>query len=175
MVWFLFCFSCLFGFFSLYSEGVNVSHRIINSMLKLELFLLRKFVFSLNQGLQQCQQESSFLMRSKLTFLINHCCSNQSYFFGVFLTLFTLRYLIRTFKYAKCLNNKRTNNQCDCISQLFCFSSFQLMLECPEDVYCFQFSPSDPNIIVGGCINGQVLILFKNKIGYFCIFLQYKK
>lgn len=33
------------------------------------------------------------------------------------------------------------------------------MLDCPEDVYCFQFSPSDPNIIVGGCINGQVLIL----------------
>uniref|UniRef100_A0A672UA70 Dynein axonemal intermediate chain 3 n=1 Tax=Strigops habroptila TaxID=2489341 RepID=A0A672UA70_STRHB len=35
----------------------------------------------------------------------------------------------------------------------------QLLLECPEDIYCFQFSPSDPNIIAGGCINGQVLIL----------------
>uniref|UniRef100_A0A8C8B5M8 Dynein axonemal intermediate chain 3 n=1 Tax=Otus sunia TaxID=257818 RepID=A0A8C8B5M8_9STRI len=35
----------------------------------------------------------------------------------------------------------------------------QLMLECPEDIYCFQFCPSDPNIIAGGCINGQVLIL----------------
>ncbi|NXJ89202.1 WDR63 protein, partial [Corythaixoides concolor] len=34
----------------------------------------------------------------------------------------------------------------------------QLMLECPEDIYCFQFSPSDPNIIAGGCINGQVLL-----------------
>ncbi|KFV17009.1 WD repeat-containing protein 63, partial [Tauraco erythrolophus] len=34
----------------------------------------------------------------------------------------------------------------------------QLMLECPEDIYCFQFSPSDPNIIAGGCINGQVVI-----------------
>uniref|UniRef100_A0A8C5RDL3 Dynein axonemal intermediate chain 3 n=1 Tax=Laticauda laticaudata TaxID=8630 RepID=A0A8C5RDL3_LATLA len=32
----------------------------------------------------------------------------------------------------------------------------QLMLECPEDVYCFEFSPNDPNIIVGGCLNGQV-------------------
>ncbi|NXO55864.1 WDR63 protein, partial [Aramus guarauna] len=34
----------------------------------------------------------------------------------------------------------------------------QLILECPEDVYCFQFSPRDPNIIVGGCINGQVVL-----------------
>ncbi|XP_067157090.1 dynein axonemal intermediate chain 3 [Apteryx mantelli] len=33
-----------------------------------------------------------------------------------------------------------------------------LMLECPEDIYCFQFSPSDPNIIAGGCINGQVVL-----------------
>ncbi|XP_060088116.1 dynein axonemal intermediate chain 3 [Heteronotia binoei] len=34
----------------------------------------------------------------------------------------------------------------------------QLMLECPEDIYCFQFSPSDPNIIAAGCINGQVVL-----------------
>ncbi|XP_010118450.1 PREDICTED: WD repeat-containing protein 63, partial [Chlamydotis macqueenii] len=34
----------------------------------------------------------------------------------------------------------------------------QLTLECPEDIYCFQFSPSDPNIIAGGCINGQVVL-----------------
>ncbi|KFR03726.1 WD repeat-containing protein 63, partial [Opisthocomus hoazin] len=34
----------------------------------------------------------------------------------------------------------------------------QLMLECPDDIYCFQFSPSDPNIIAGGCINGQVVL-----------------
>ncbi|XP_067997278.1 dynein axonemal intermediate chain 3 isoform X1 [Melanerpes formicivorus] len=34
----------------------------------------------------------------------------------------------------------------------------QLMLECPEDIYCFQFNPSDPNIIAGGCINGQVVL-----------------
>ncbi|XP_026529956.1 WD repeat-containing protein 63 [Notechis scutatus] len=34
----------------------------------------------------------------------------------------------------------------------------QLMLECPEDVYCFEFSPNDPNIIVGGCLNGQVVL-----------------
>ncbi|GAB0193019.1 dynein intermediate chain 3, axonemal [Grus japonensis] len=34
----------------------------------------------------------------------------------------------------------------------------QLILECPEDVYCFQFHPSDPNIIAGGCINGQVVL-----------------
>ncbi|XP_066453973.1 dynein axonemal intermediate chain 3 isoform X2 [Eleutherodactylus coqui] len=34
----------------------------------------------------------------------------------------------------------------------------QLMLECPDDIYCFQFCPSDPNIIAGGCINGQVVL-----------------
>ncbi|NXS54230.1 WDR63 protein, partial [Brachypteracias leptosomus] len=34
----------------------------------------------------------------------------------------------------------------------------QLMLECPEDIYCFQFSRSDPNIIAGGCISGQVVL-----------------
>nr|XP_025038962.1 WD repeat-containing protein 63 isoform X3 [Pelodiscus sinensis] len=34
----------------------------------------------------------------------------------------------------------------------------QLMLECPEDIYCFEFCPSDPNIIAGGCINGQVVL-----------------
>ncbi|XP_038270600.1 dynein axonemal intermediate chain 3 isoform X2 [Dermochelys coriacea] len=34
----------------------------------------------------------------------------------------------------------------------------QLMLECPEDIYCFEFCPSDPNIIAGGCMNGQVVL-----------------
>ncbi|NXJ80679.1 WDR63 protein, partial [Trogon melanurus] len=34
----------------------------------------------------------------------------------------------------------------------------QLMLECPEDIYCFQFGPRDPNIIAGGCINGQIVL-----------------
>ncbi|XP_030062184.1 dynein axonemal intermediate chain 3 [Microcaecilia unicolor] len=34
----------------------------------------------------------------------------------------------------------------------------QLILECPDDIFCFQFCPSDPNIIAGGCINGQVVL-----------------
>ncbi|XP_040216499.1 dynein intermediate chain 3, axonemal isoform X2 [Rana temporaria] len=34
----------------------------------------------------------------------------------------------------------------------------QLMLECPDDIYCFRFCPSDPGIIAGGCINGQVVL-----------------
>nr|XP_008112387.1 PREDICTED: WD repeat-containing protein 63 isoform X2 [Anolis carolinensis] len=34
----------------------------------------------------------------------------------------------------------------------------QLMLECPEDIYCFEFSPSNPNIIAGGCMNGQIVL-----------------
>lgn len=35
----------------------------------------------------------------------------------------------------------------------------QLLLEAPEDILAFEFCPSDPNIIAGGCINGQVLTL----------------
>ncbi|XP_041647304.1 dynein intermediate chain 3, axonemal [Cheilinus undulatus] len=34
----------------------------------------------------------------------------------------------------------------------------QLLLECPDDIYAFEFSPSDPNIIAGGCKNGQVVL-----------------
>uniref|UniRef100_H0WWX6 Dynein axonemal intermediate chain 3 n=1 Tax=Otolemur garnettii TaxID=30611 RepID=H0WWX6_OTOGA len=34
----------------------------------------------------------------------------------------------------------------------------QLMLEGPDDIFCFQFCPSDPNIIAGGCINGQIVM-----------------
>ncbi|XP_068095221.1 dynein axonemal intermediate chain 3 [Hyperolius riggenbachi] len=34
----------------------------------------------------------------------------------------------------------------------------QLMLECPDDIFCFSFCPSDPSVIAGGCINGQVVL-----------------
>ncbi|CAC5422765.1 WD repeat-containing protein 63 [Mytilus coruscus] len=34
----------------------------------------------------------------------------------------------------------------------------QLLLEAPDDIYSFQFNPSDPNIIAGGCYNGQVVL-----------------
>uniref|UniRef100_A0A8C4Z2H7 Dynein axonemal intermediate chain 3 n=1 Tax=Gadus morhua TaxID=8049 RepID=A0A8C4Z2H7_GADMO len=34
----------------------------------------------------------------------------------------------------------------------------QLLLECPDDVLAFEFCPSDPNIIVGGCMNGLVVL-----------------
>ena len=33
---------------------------------------------------------------------------------------------------------------------------FQALLEAPDDIFSFKFNPSDPNIIAGGCINGQV-------------------
>ncbi|XP_006898441.1 PREDICTED: WD repeat-containing protein 63 [Elephantulus edwardii] len=33
-----------------------------------------------------------------------------------------------------------------------------LMLEGPDDIFCFKFCPSDPNIIAGGCINGQIVL-----------------
>jgi hypothetical protein len=34
----------------------------------------------------------------------------------------------------------------------------QLLLEAPDDIYSFQFCPTDPNIIAGGCMNGQVVM-----------------
>ncbi|XP_074122452.1 dynein axonemal intermediate chain 3 [Sminthopsis crassicaudata] len=34
----------------------------------------------------------------------------------------------------------------------------QLMLQSPEDIFCFRFCPSNPNIIAGGCINGQIVL-----------------
>ena len=36
---------------------------------------------------------------------------------------------------------------------------FQALLEAPDDIFSFKFNPSDPNIIAGGCINGQVMSL----------------
>lgn len=51
-----------------------------------------------------------------------------------------------------------------CNTLSFCFSLFiiflQFLLECPDDILAFQFSPSNPNIIVGGCLNGQVIFFF---------------
>ncbi|XP_041862444.1 dynein intermediate chain 3, axonemal [Melanotaenia boesemani] len=37
-------------------------------------------------------------------------------------------------------------------------SNPQLLLECPDDILAFDFCPSNPNIIVGGCTNGQVVL-----------------
>ncbi|XP_038048584.1 dynein intermediate chain 3, axonemal-like isoform X2 [Patiria miniata] len=34
----------------------------------------------------------------------------------------------------------------------------QILLEAPDDIFSFKFCPSDPNIIAGGCINGQVVM-----------------
>ncbi|XP_024134305.1 WD repeat-containing protein 63 isoform X2 [Oryzias melastigma] len=34
----------------------------------------------------------------------------------------------------------------------------QLLLRSPGDILCFEFCPSNPNIIAGGCINGQVVL-----------------
>lgn len=39
---------------------------------------------------------------------------------------------------------------------------FQALLEAPDDIFSFKFNPSDPNIIAGGCINGQVTSLYIN-------------
>ncbi|XP_061884164.1 dynein axonemal intermediate chain 3 isoform X1 [Entelurus aequoreus] len=34
----------------------------------------------------------------------------------------------------------------------------KILLECPDDILTFEFCPSDPNIIVGGCSNGQIVL-----------------
>ncbi|KAL9845931.1 dynein axonemal intermediate chain 3 isoform 2-T2 [Geothlypis trichas] len=34
----------------------------------------------------------------------------------------------------------------------------QLVLKAHEDICCFQFSPSNPNLIAGGCVDGQVVL-----------------
>ncbi|XP_069795495.1 dynein axonemal intermediate chain 3 [Narcine bancroftii] len=34
----------------------------------------------------------------------------------------------------------------------------QIMLEAPDDIYSFQFCPTDPNIVAGSCLNGQVVL-----------------
>ncbi|XP_077389587.1 dynein axonemal intermediate chain 3 [Festucalex cinctus] len=34
----------------------------------------------------------------------------------------------------------------------------KILLECPDDILAFEFCPSDPNVIVGGCVNGQVVL-----------------
>ncbi|XP_013408046.1 WD repeat-containing protein 63 [Lingula anatina] len=34
----------------------------------------------------------------------------------------------------------------------------QLLLEAPEDIQCFKFCPTDPNIVAGGCLNGQLVL-----------------
>ncbi|CAK8676252.1 unnamed protein product [Clavelina lepadiformis] len=34
----------------------------------------------------------------------------------------------------------------------------QLLLEGPDDIFCFKFCPTNPNIVAGGCINGQLVL-----------------
>jgi len=34
----------------------------------------------------------------------------------------------------------------------------KLLLEAPDDIFSFAFNPNEPNIIAGGCINGQVVL-----------------
>lgn len=33
-----------------------------------------------------------------------------------------------------------------------------LLLEAPDDIVCFQFNPVEPDLICGGCINGQIVM-----------------
>jgi WD40 repeat protein len=34
----------------------------------------------------------------------------------------------------------------------------KLLLEAPDDIFSFAFSPTEPNVIAGGCLNGQVVL-----------------
>lgn len=111
-------------------------------------------------------------MKIKLTFLINHCYS-QLYFSGVCLTLSASRYLIMTFKYAKYLNNMRTNKWCDCFSTtLFSFSLVGVEGSWRHLLLSVQSKQSKSHCCWLCWWTG--FLIFKNKITYFCIFFQYK-
>uniref|UniRef100_A0A8D3BUF2 Dynein axonemal intermediate chain 3 n=1 Tax=Scophthalmus maximus TaxID=52904 RepID=A0A8D3BUF2_SCOMX len=59
----------------------------------------------------------------------------------------------------KCSHSKITSTPSFIV--FFCFSDPshpQLLLESPGDILAFKICPSDPNIIVGGCMNGQVVL-----------------
>ena len=43
-------------------------------------------------------------------------------------------------------------------SLLFLKIKIKLLLEAPDDIFSFAFNPNEPNIIAGGCINGQVVL-----------------
>jgi uncharacterized membrane protein YgcG len=34
----------------------------------------------------------------------------------------------------------------------------EYVLESPHEVFCFQHNPSNPDIVVGGCYNGQLIV-----------------
>jgi WD40 repeat protein len=34
----------------------------------------------------------------------------------------------------------------------------EYVLESPHEVFCFQYNPSNPDIVVGGCYNGQLIV-----------------
>ncbi|KAG8003354.1 WD repeat-containing protein 63, partial [Nibea albiflora] len=65
---------------------------------------------------------------------------------------------------AVALMKEKEERESDSTPSFILFYSFsdpsnsQLLLECPDDICAFEFCPSDPNIIVGGCINGQVVL-----------------
>nr|XP_033478376.1 WD repeat-containing protein 63 isoform X2 [Epinephelus lanceolatus] len=63
-----------------------------------------------------------------------------------------------TKKEEKLLNESSTSAVQNSVILFYSFSdpsNPQLLLECPGDIFAFEFCPSDPNIIVGGCVNGQ--------------------
>ena len=43
-------------------------------------------------------------------------------------------------------------------TNLYNYISVQILLEGPDDISCFKFNPTNPNIVAGGCINGQLVL-----------------
>ncbi|XP_057697314.1 dynein axonemal intermediate chain 3 isoform X4 [Corythoichthys intestinalis] len=65
---------------------------------------------------------------------------------------------------AVAMTEKKTQQSIGSTGPLIVFYSFsdpthaKVLLECPDEILAFEFCPSDPNILVGGCINGQVVL-----------------
>ncbi|XP_019749897.1 dynein axonemal intermediate chain 3 [Hippocampus comes] len=65
---------------------------------------------------------------------------------------------------AVAMTEKKTQQLVRSTGPLIVFYTFsdpthaKILLECPDDILAFEFCPSDPNIIVGGCVNGQVVL-----------------
>lgn len=46
----------------------------------------------------------------------------------------------------------------------------EAILESPFEVACFQFSPTTPGLVAGGCETGQIVIWNCSQVGLFRIF-----
>ena len=45
----------------------------------------------------------------------------------------------------------------------------EFILESPIEVTCFEFNPGQPNVVVGGCCNGQIIMWDYGRVSLFRI------